>query len=75
MSSWVNGKSSDSINIGYDPISDSSDTGFKRPPSVAGCLLDYFKAIGGVEDGGEFAHSEANDLIENPGEFFQDLPR
>lgn len=63
-------RSEDSVKRGYEPLDESSPTGFCRPPRIAGCLLDYFAAIGTVEDGGKFAHAEAQALLDSPETFF-----
>lgn len=68
---WRNGKSTDSTKHNYNPIDDKSKTGYRRPPKVAGCVLDYFAALGEIEDGGKFAHEEMKALLKSPSQFFR----
>ncbi len=56
--------------LNYDPIDDDSDTGYRRPPHDAASVCDYFHALAELEDDGNFAVTEMEDLLNNPTEFF-----
>lgn len=56
--------------LGYDPIDDDSDTGYRRPPHDAASVCDYFGALGYVEDGGRFVVEEMEILLNDPAAFF-----
>lgn len=60
----------DSVIRNYEPEDTASATGYRRPPRAAGCVLDYFHALGFLEDDGDFATSEMECLINRPEEFF-----
>jgi hypothetical protein len=55
--------------VGYNPVDDRSRTGYTRPPKNAECILDYFHALGFLEDGGAFAISEMSAML-RPGDAF-----
>jgi hypothetical protein len=61
-------RSTDSVRLHYEPL--DSPTGYRRPPAVAGCVLDYFAVLGTIEDGGKFVHQEMQALIDDPDKFF-----
>jgi hypothetical protein len=65
-------RSTDSIEHDYEPMDDASESGFRRPPRVAGCVLDYFAALGLIEDDGEFAHKEMYLMLDFPQLFFKE---
>jgi hypothetical protein len=56
--------------IGYDPVDDDSDSGYRRPPHDAACVCDYFHELAGVEDDGKFVVEEMEELLNNPTAFF-----
>jgi hypothetical protein len=59
-----------SIALGYDPLDDQSNTGFRRPLKDAACVVDYFLAI--RKSDAAFFIGEMRSLIEDPDEFFND---
>jgi hypothetical protein len=65
---------SDSVVVGYDPVDDASAAGYRRPPRVVGCVLDYFAELGKIDDGGTFAVSEMKAMLDDPSTFFTGDP-
>ncbi len=67
---WGLLRSDESVKRDYEPRDAESATGFRRPPKVPGCVLDYFAALAYMEDGGKFAHDEMRALLLTPEQFF-----
>jgi hypothetical protein len=63
-------RSEDSDEHHYDPQDANSETGLRRPPDIAGCVLDYFIELGKIEDDGKLAHDEMAALLADPAKFF-----
>ena len=59
-----------SMALGYDPLDSKSITGFRRPPKDAACVVDYVLAI--RRSDAPFLIGEMRNMIEDPGEFFND---
>jgi hypothetical protein len=70
-SRWKDGRSTDSIKANYRPVDDQTRTGYRRPPQIAGCVLDYFAELAKIEDGGKFAHQEMATMLDYPEVFFR----
>lgn len=59
--------------VGYDPVDDDSDSGYRRPPREPKAINDYFHVLGEIEDEGDFAAEEMAVLLADPASFFSAL--
>lgn len=63
--------SNDTLTLGYDPYDDNSETGYRRPPRLAGCLTDYFMVIqNDCTLDNPFPHREFEAMLSDPDAFF-----
>ena len=58
--------------LGYIPIDDGREGGYRRPPRDAACIVDYFHVLNYVEDDGEFAVFEMQALMDDPDSFLEE---
>lgn len=54
----------------YDPVDDNASSGYRRPSNDPAEVVEYFHALGYIEDNGRFARAEMAELLSDPQRFF-----